>query len=191
MSNVAQLQRVVHPSRGASVGVRTPYSQSLVDELKRALPHGTRGWDPTVRAWFVDVAHERTLVDALARVGFDVAWTADLFPAMDPITAPEPKADPWGRDYGTSRPPRPPKRRPDPGPAKAPAQDDRFYSRRYATDEDWATLHLLPDAPLPVAKAAYQAMMRMNHPDQGGTSDAAQRVNVAWQRIERQLSESA
>ena len=53
----------------------------------------------------------------------------------------------------------------------------------------WATLHLLPDAPLPVAEAAYRAMAKLYHPDAHPgavpalANEVMVRVNLAIEEI--------
>lgn len=41
-------------------------------------------------------------------------------------------------------------------------------------------LHVMPDAPIEVIRAAYRALMWTHHPDNGGEHDLAVRINEAW-----------
>ena len=47
----------------------------------------------------------------------------------------------------------------------------------------YAVLHLTNDAPLEIAEAAYRAAMRQQHPDVGGSHEAAKRLNAAIEQI--------
>jgi len=47
----------------------------------------------------------------------------------------------------------------------------------------YATLHLLPTAPPEVVQAAHRALVKTNHPDAGGTHEAAVAINAAIARI--------
>ena len=44
----------------------------------------------------------------------------------------------------------------------------------------FATLHLLPTAPLPVVKATFRALAAIHHPDHGGTHEMMLRLNSAY-----------
>lgn len=47
----------------------------------------------------------------------------------------------------------------------------------------YATLHLLPTAPLELVKAAYRCLARINHPDVGGDTRSMQQLNIAYAYI--------
>jgi len=49
--------------------------------------------------------------------------------------------------------------------------------------EPWATLHLLPTAPMEVVEAAYRALARLHHPDRGGSTLQMQVINGAYQQL--------
>lgn len=190
-----RLRLVEHPQYGPRLGLRSPYSQMLVDLIKQDVPHGCRRWDGDLKGWFFDPSPNTLEVvrQILVRCGMKVVENdTTIFPECgDPGQAPAP----W-KPKGRPRPvpgaaPAGPAAGSAPPRAGAAAEDDRFFSRKYATTEDWAALYLLEGAPLPVAKAAYRALMGMSHPDQGGSAVDAQRVNVAWQRIEQQLAEES
>ena len=55
---------------------------------------------------------------------------------------------------------------------------------RMETSEDpYRVLHVMESAPLYVVKAVYKALSFRVHPDRGGTTEQAARVNLAYQRI--------
>jgi hypothetical protein len=183
----ARLRHVAHAD-GDRIGLKSPYNQALVDEIKKQIPHHLRKWDASLKGWFfpVSAANLEVLCQLLDRLGYEVVQSdTSIFPEL---------ADAGGPPPPPASVQSPPPRQPKQGggkPAGAAAADDRFYSRRYASAEDYAVLYLLEGVPLPVAKVVYRALMGMSHPDQGGSAVDAQRVNVAWQRIEKSLSEES
>ncbi|MBU6365500.1 MAG: J domain-containing protein, partial [Gemmatimonadetes bacterium] len=44
----------------------------------------------------------------------------------------------------------------------------------------YRVLHVQPDAPVEVVRAAYRALAAKHHPDKGGDHDRAALVNEAW-----------
>ncbi len=52
----------------------------------------------------------------------------------------------------------------------------------------YAVLWLRPGAPHSVAKAAYRALAAQYHPDAGGDARAMQRLNEAYETINRHLA---
>jgi DnaJ-domain-containing protein 1 len=51
----------------------------------------------------------------------------------------------------------------------------------------YATLHLLPNAPPELVKAAYRCLAMIHHPDRGGETEAMQRINSAYARLASQM----
>jgi len=49
----------------------------------------------------------------------------------------------------------------------------------------YGVLGLLPEAPLEVVEAAYRALAKKHHPDQGGDAEDFRRVTEAYQAIRR------
>jgi hypothetical protein len=57
------------------------------------------------------------------------------------------------------------------------------------TDNDpFATLHLLPSAPVEVVKAAYRALAKLHHPDVQGDAITMRRLTEAHDALSRRLS---
>jgi hypothetical protein len=52
-----------------------------------------------------------------------------------------------------------------------------------AKADPFATLHLLPTAPMEVVRAAYKALAMKHHPDLGGDTQAMQRLNQAYREL--------
>jgi curved DNA-binding protein CbpA len=46
-----------------------------------------------------------------------------------------------------------------------------------------ARLHLLPDAPPELIKAAYRELAKLNHPDKGGNEEAMKLLNEAYAKL--------
>jgi hypothetical protein len=66
----------------------------------------------------------------------------------------------------------------------------RYGGRQSATtavERAYAELHLLPTAPPEVAQAAHRAMLRLTHPDAGGTHEQVVKVNLAWELVSSDL----
>ena len=55
--------------------------------------------------------------------------------------------------------------------------------RQQTVPPDDVTLHLLPTAPPQLIDAAYKALARLTHPDLGGSTEAMQRLNAAYERL--------
>jgi hypothetical protein len=49
--------------------------------------------------------------------------------------------------------------------------------------DPYATLHLLPTAPIQLIDSAYKCLARMNHPDHGGDTAVMQSINGAYDRL--------
>lgn len=46
--------------------------------------------------------------------------------------------------------------------------------------EPWASLNLLPTAPPEQVESSYRTLMKLNHPDAGGDTLTAQKINAAY-----------
>jgi hypothetical protein len=57
------------------------------------------------------------------------------------------------------------------------------YRKQPTREELCARLHLLPDAPAEVVKAAYKALAQLNHPDKGGDEEAMKLLNEAYAKL--------
>jgi hypothetical protein len=59
---------------------------------------------------------------------------------------------------------------------------------RTAGNDHFATLHLLPSAPIQVVKAAYRALAKLHHPDVNGDTATMRRLTEAHDTLSRRLS---
>jgi len=57
------------------------------------------------------------------------------------------------------------------------------YRKQPTREELCARLHLLPDAPAELIKAAYRELAKLNHPDKGGDTARMQELNEAFRLL--------
>lgn len=50
-------------------------------------------------------------------------------------------------------------------------------------DDSFTILGLLPTATWEVCEAAYRALAKANHPDNGGNTETMQQINAAWDKV--------
>jgi hypothetical protein len=55
----------------------------------------------------------------------------------------------------------------------------------------YARLHLLPSAPPELARAAHRVMVKLSHPDSGGSHEQCVQVNCAWEIVSSDLERRA
>jgi DnaJ-class molecular chaperone len=49
--------------------------------------------------------------------------------------------------------------------------------------DPWAVLHLRPNAPQAIVKAAYRELVKMHHPDHGGDPDLFRKIQAAYEKL--------
>jgi len=49
------------------IGVKSPYHQGYIDELKAAIPHRDREWDPTDRLWWISGGYYNTILNLISK----------------------------------------------------------------------------------------------------------------------------
>ncbi len=64
-----------------------------------------------------------------------------------------------------------------------PPPPPRSWQQQSAYLGPYNTLHLLPSAPPEVIKAAYRALAQLHHPDHGGSNQAMQKINEAYELL--------
>ena len=52
-----------------------------------------------------------------------------------------------------------------------------------ATDDDYATLYLLPTAPVAIVEAVWKALVKIHHPDVGGDTERFKSLLDAYTRV--------
>lgn len=133
----------------------TPYVDGFVDALKDYIPYNRR-WDTEMRSWRISRKLEKLVLDVLS----------DYY---DPIIFAERDAG-YYQDDGRILWPKPP-------PPPPPHQP---YVPQWSR-----TLHVSPDAPEEVIRAAYRALAHLNHPDKGGSAEKMAALNVAFEQAVR------
>ncbi len=77
-----------------------------------------------------------------------------------------------------------------PGPVQVTIAAAKNKREVVVVPKDTASAHevlfILPDAPREVIDAAYKALARMHHPDQGGDEEKMQRINRAYEELKDQ-----
>jgi hypothetical protein len=134
----------------------------ILHDFKYAFERHERRFDAAERSWSVPLY-------CRARVR---QWADRWFsPAEREFTEDEPVGHGYGsRSYSDSQ-----------------SSYGRYGESRSATtavERAYAQLHLLPSAPPELAAAAHKVMVRLTHPDAGGSHEAAVAVNLAWELIE-------
>lgn len=69
-------------------------------------------------------------------------------------------------------------------------QDDTRHNQSMPTgirNTDYDALCLTEKAPPELIKAAYRILIRMNHPDVGGSEEVAKRINGAYQNLAKDI----
>jgi hypothetical protein len=146
--------------------VRIPFD--LKDEFKAAVPFSAgRQWLPSIKAWVVpDELFQR------------LTWTKVREHGLANLAISALGVKGWVPNSTEAH-------RRERAESARSAHQDAPGGRN--TSSPWATLHLTPNAPLEVARAAYRAMALLCPPDQGGSEAEMKRVNAAWQEIEPTL----
>jgi hypothetical protein len=127
---------------------------SLKDYFPR---HGDLSYSPTRKLWTVPAWRRPVLEEWLL-------WTFE--PSC--IRWDEEPPGPYGRTYHDS-------------------SYGRYSRPRTSTstlEAAYRVLHLYPTAPPELAQAAHRIMVKLSHPDVGGSHEAAVAVNAAWEVIQ-------
>lgn len=150
----------------ASVELTTPYNMIFVEGM-RDIPSRSKSWDPDRRVWTIWVPYVTAAVEL----------TLTLFPKSTVIGEAPDESFSW--DDFRNR-----------------TEDDYQKQQEYArgssggpttnagSSPDRSVLFVTDDAPEAVCKAAYKALARLLHPDNGGTTRQMQDLNGAWDRIQ-------
>ena len=135
--------------------------KDVVSYLKYTVPSKHRMYDASAKCWVVHVKHLLPIVQlGYAKIGH-VDYSA--LPAQHQMLIASNKKD-WTKASSTSR---------------------VFTSRGNDQVTAYATLHLQPDAPQCVIKAAYRALSKEHHPDRGGDSDKFKEITQAYEELSK------
>jgi hypothetical protein len=137
------------------------YFHDILASFRAALPrHGDCTYNGSLRGWTVSPY-------ARGRLEQWLSWT------FEPAAIAWEEGEPAGHRYGSTY--------------SSGGAYGRYREPQTTTsviEAAFATLHLLPSAPPEVAQAAHRAMLRLTHPDSGGTHEQAVAVNLAWEAIQ-------
>ena len=136
-------------------GVAADFNNAI-GTLKSYIHSSARSYDPQARQWHVDVD---------AQTEFD-RWLTYLVTVLGARIE-------WQHDEAKEE--RQQQHRHQWPPAGYRTQPTR--------EELCARLHLLPDAPPELIKAAYRELAKLNHPDKGGNEETMKRLNEAYGRL--------
>lgn len=171
--------------RNARVRVETPYVGAFVEALKAMVPAHYRSWQAYDKVWIIYAPY----VSEVRRL------TLTYFDTVEEINVAE-------RDASTAQEQREKQEREAEAERRRQEYDragfyegnfNDFFNRRntrppnpFAAGDDYAVLFVSPDAPREVVFASYKSLALVNHPDRGGTTEAMQKLNAAFDNIKRQ-----
>lgn len=133
--------------------VTTPYSRAFVDEIKVLIPHEYREWVADRKVWHVRYPYDRHAATLLAK-HFPYAEIEERWDAKNP----------HGYQHQSQwQPLNPPS--------------------RCSCSPDHQALYVCGEAPVEVIKAAYKALAKQIHPDNGGDVVLMQQLNEVYERV--------
>jgi hypothetical protein len=124
------------------------------------LPHAERSYRESDKTWSVPLRCRKRLHE----------WADEHFSAVDQVW--EDEADDQDNEPRASR-----------SDQRNSSSGPRPYSS--SLDEAYRVLHLLPTAPNEVLDAVHRALIKVHHPDCGGSHDDAVRINRAMEEIRK------
>ena len=127
----------------------------LVSSIKCAIPPGLRAYRPAERCWQVDADAKSDLDEWLRQVQHTM-----------------PVRVVWTDETAGAKEERQHHQWPPAGYRKQPTREELY-----------ARLHLLPDAPPELIKAAYRELAKLNHPDHGGNEETMKLLNEAFRLL--------
>lgn len=170
------------------------YDPVLVEVLKDVVPSSSRRWNPGAREWHIAIHAWDDLVDVFEMNGVEFT---DITEKMEEIQ------QKTGRTVHTPQREQELERRIADVEERERALKEK--ERQYAievltlmqqkadfaarnkstssTPEEYRLLYVTPDAPMAVLDAARRALVKLNHPDVGGSNDKMARINAAFDKI--------
>jgi hypothetical protein len=144
----------VGPAPGGFIRFTFGYHKELIDDIKSGIPAYARAYRPAAKAWDVRPSHTE-MMRGLIRKHLGVS----LAPTED------------GHDELHEL-------RCEVAALRAKLRDAVFVP------EACRVLYLLPDAPPEVVRAAHRALVRLKHPDMGGSTREMQAINAAADQLQ-------
>jgi hypothetical protein len=197
MPSMKRVVRIIWTADKTGAFIKSPYDPGFVDALKRTVPWTSRGWEPISKRWWVAKAFVEDVAE-LAMEYYDEVTYED----SDEVWHDEPRttSDTRGSSYQANY-----KRMYEEARAQvedlkvrlAQAEAAARRARSYNPPNTWGSggrgngdpaydeLYVLENAPMEVVKGAYRALAMMNHPDHGGDTAKMQKINAAFDRIQK------
>ena len=173
--------------------LEVPYNQAFVDALKLAVPSGYRSWQDTSRQWIIYQPHVAT-ARKLAKLYFGDGLVERDYENFEFAEAARKARDENDRFRDMYRENEELRRRAEEFQRRYAHSQNRQredeYQRSYpgatGSSTGWfAALFVTPSAPFEVIEAAYKALARLYHPDNGGDTAKMQEVNAAYAALKK------
>lgn len=172
------------------VVIETPFQQAFVDALKAAVPSGYRTWQDTQRRWIVYYPHvteARRLtklyfanVQEVDVENYDFAEQArkakkerneNIYEENERLRK---QAEEFARKYGSQYN------------RQRESEYQSANNQHTGSSVGWySVLFVTPSAPVEVIEAAYKALARKYHPDNGGDTQRMQEINAAYSALRK------
>lgn len=157
--------------RDVDAKIEVPFAQPFVDAVKARIPSDFRRYEPHNRTWFVYVPY----IEEARRL------CALYYPELQELN----------REAFDEREERAKARREEDEARRQQAYGSRGYgnpqqANPHAENDPYTRLHVTRDAPKEVVDATYRALARKAHPDAGGSTQAMQALNAAYDEIKRE-----
>ncbi len=166
----------------------TPYNPNFVSELKAQIPASGRRWNADRKLWVIDLRYKPELERLLWYFWQEyevvpLLYIYDIGVRGQRVTPTGTYSNASGAGQSTGQQ----STGNGQGSSQGSSQNSRGTWNAYRDQyvEAYTTLHLLPDAPVELIKAAYRCLAKLNHPDRGGDEKAMQRINEAYAVLER------
>lgn len=194
-------QYIFHKCSNSNYVMTGPYNSELVEELKAGLEWWQRRWDPDQAGWQIHREAFRKAAEICMRYG-QVKFVDQDIDEPERQRQAEAKTERERQERERER--------------QARERRDREAHERYQREQrerrgrdgwrsqaaapqsggasdPYSVLHLQPNAPWPVVRAAYRALVALHHPSSGheGTKDEQRmvEVNLAYERICKERGE--
>lgn len=148
---------VIRQLETGSILTDTPWDQDWVNEIKAAVPAMARKWHSSDRVWIFDQRYYECVKTLIE---------AHFGSAIDSVTNPGPQFKGWREKWEAFTT--------GPKSLHTPSKSGRHVL--FVTDH----------APPEVVTAAYRALAKKHHPDNGGDEDAFKLVHSAYVDLKRQ-----
>ena len=145
---------------------QTPYDGEWVRAIKACIPERTRTWDSLNGVWTFECRY----FEAVKSITLD--FHGEVIDSTGGLCERTKQDEEWRAKYEKF------KERTDRRSSHSQGRASTPMPKR--TADPFAVLHLRPDAPREVVKAAHRALCKLHHPDVGGGDQRMQDINEAY-----------